>query len=327
MENNNSDDSSDFNGKLSNHEKASQIINKYAGTNSNAGNKRKIPAIIPNDDEYNKKRARNNVAVKKSREKAKTRIQETQSRVEQLSNENEELQTKVTLLSKELNVLRALFTNGGFTLPGDLPYLNNNSSGGGNSIPDHHLPHSPDSIESHSGNTSHYENTHPHSISQLNKSNYLSSKLEDSKIPPLRPMPRVINSTISKSIPPSSDQITSKSYSSYNSSSERDSVFTFSHKSSVPSYYKKDIKPSPMLVSPNSNSVSNVPSYPYSSTQSSLNFPTSSYKKMYETQHTSVIRNGPKVTEQSSVLNTLGKFCIVSDPENNGQVKIVPMSS
>ena len=106
---------------LSNHELASQVISKYTGKSSSANNnKRKSQNVVKDDNEYMKKRARNNVAVKKSREKAKNRIQDTQIRVEQLSKENEELQTKVNLLSKELNVLRALFTNGGFTLPSEL---------------------------------------------------------------------------------------------------------------------------------------------------------------------------------------------------------------
>lgn len=68
-------------------------------------------------EEYLRKRARNNEAVRKSRVKSKKKIEETQLRVNMLSKENSELKTKVTLLSKELNVLRSLFANGGLTIP------------------------------------------------------------------------------------------------------------------------------------------------------------------------------------------------------------------
>jgi predicted nuclease with TOPRIM domain len=68
-------------------------------------------------DEYVRKRARNNEAVRKSRVKSKKKIEETQLRVNMLSQENSELKTKVTLLTKELNVLRSLFANGGITIP------------------------------------------------------------------------------------------------------------------------------------------------------------------------------------------------------------------
>ena len=71
-------------------------------------------------EEYLRKRARNNLAVKKSRDRSKKRILETQERVEQLTKDNIELNQKVALLSKELSVLRALFTNGGFTVPCNL---------------------------------------------------------------------------------------------------------------------------------------------------------------------------------------------------------------
>jgi len=65
--------------------------------------------------EYMKKRERNNVAVRKSRRKAKQRIEETKQRVDGLAKENEDLRIKVALLQKELNVLRSLFANGGVT--------------------------------------------------------------------------------------------------------------------------------------------------------------------------------------------------------------------
>ena len=85
-------------------------------------------AIDKASDEYLKKRARNNLAVKKSRDRSKKRILETQERVEQLTKDNDELNQKVALLSKELSVLRALFTNGGFTVPCNLQIVAQNST-------------------------------------------------------------------------------------------------------------------------------------------------------------------------------------------------------
>lgn len=67
------------------------------------------------DDEYVRKRERNNIAVRKSRRKAKQRIEETKQRVDDLTKENEDLRIKVALLQKELNVLRSLFANGGIS--------------------------------------------------------------------------------------------------------------------------------------------------------------------------------------------------------------------
>ena len=77
-------------------------------------------AAAVDPDEYLKKRERNNVAVRKSRRKAKQKIEETRQRVSELTSENDDLRSKVTLLQKELNVLRSLFANGGIQLPSDL---------------------------------------------------------------------------------------------------------------------------------------------------------------------------------------------------------------
>ncbi|XP_020895969.1 CCAAT/enhancer-binding protein gamma [Exaiptasia diaphana] len=73
------------------------------------------------DEEYVKKRERNNIAVRKSRRKAKQRIEETKQRVDDLTKENEDLRIKVALLQKELNVLRSLFANGGVANGNSLP--------------------------------------------------------------------------------------------------------------------------------------------------------------------------------------------------------------
>lgn len=60
-------------------------------------------------DEYLKKRERNNVAVKKSRQKSRVKQKETLQLVMQLREENADLEEKVTILSKELDVLKCLF--------------------------------------------------------------------------------------------------------------------------------------------------------------------------------------------------------------------------
>ena len=58
---------------------------------------------------FQAKRARNNEAVKRSREKAREKANETTSKVNNLKNENEKLEEKVKLLSKELDFLKNIF--------------------------------------------------------------------------------------------------------------------------------------------------------------------------------------------------------------------------
>lgn len=60
-------------------------------------------------DEYRRKRERNNLAVKRSRVKSKEKSQQTLQRVEKLKAENEKLEWKIEMLSKELGVLKELF--------------------------------------------------------------------------------------------------------------------------------------------------------------------------------------------------------------------------
>ena len=61
------------------------------------------------DEEYLNKRARNNDAVKRSRQKAREKANETNSRVQKLKTENEKLEEKIKLLSKELTFLKDIF--------------------------------------------------------------------------------------------------------------------------------------------------------------------------------------------------------------------------
>lgn len=64
-------------------------------------------------DEYKKRRERNNIAVRKSREKAKQRSRETEKRVSELMRDNDSLRKRVDLLGNQLNVLKTLLTNVG----------------------------------------------------------------------------------------------------------------------------------------------------------------------------------------------------------------------
>lgn len=62
-----------------------------------------------NSDEYRKRRERNNLAVKKSRTKSKLKSIQTIERVNQLKAENQHLQQKIDILSKELRLLKEIF--------------------------------------------------------------------------------------------------------------------------------------------------------------------------------------------------------------------------
>ncbi|XP_075231221.1 inverted repeat binding protein 18 kDa isoform X2 [Lycorma delicatula] len=61
------------------------------------------------EDDYRKRRDRNNAAVKRSRVKSRLRTQETLDRVHKLKTENDQLEEKIKLLSKELGFLKDLF--------------------------------------------------------------------------------------------------------------------------------------------------------------------------------------------------------------------------
>ena len=88
---------------------------------SKGGSKRR--QVPKGSEEYKEKRARNNVAVRKSRAKAKEKQKMTESRVKELMDQNESLTKKVEMLTKELTVLRGLFVNVGATLPDDFSKL------------------------------------------------------------------------------------------------------------------------------------------------------------------------------------------------------------
>lgn len=88
--------------------------------NSCSGSKYKRRKLEKGSDEYQKRRERNNIAVKKSREKSRQKAKETLAQVDKLRKENESLEQKVTILSKELGVLKDLFlAHAGTSSPGE----------------------------------------------------------------------------------------------------------------------------------------------------------------------------------------------------------------
>lgn len=69
--------------------------------------------IDKSSDEYRRRRERNNVAVRRSRDKTRHKREETERRVVELEEENKKLREKLTLLNKEINVLKSLFSSVG----------------------------------------------------------------------------------------------------------------------------------------------------------------------------------------------------------------------
>ncbi|XP_062502343.1 CCAAT/enhancer-binding protein delta-like [Corticium candelabrum] len=76
-----------------------------------AGSKRRWQTMDKTSEEYRKRRERNNVAVKKSREKSRQRTVQTENRVSELTQENQRLHARIALLTKELEVLKSLFAS------------------------------------------------------------------------------------------------------------------------------------------------------------------------------------------------------------------------
>lgn len=89
------------------------------------------------EDEYRLRRERNNISVRKSREKSRMRALNTADRVSELRRENSELETRVNALSQELKLLRELLMT---KAAGELksvsssfvPTTSSSCSGGGN---------------------------------------------------------------------------------------------------------------------------------------------------------------------------------------------------
>ncbi|CAI5781940.1 enhancer-binding alpha [Podarcis lilfordi] len=77
------------------------------GSGASSGKSKKL--LDKSSSEYRVRRERNNIAVRKSRDKAKQRNAETQQKVLELSNDNERLRKRVEQLSRELETLRGIF--------------------------------------------------------------------------------------------------------------------------------------------------------------------------------------------------------------------------
>jgi CCAAT/enhancer binding protein (C/EBP) gamma len=60
-------------------------------------------------EEYKARRERNNIAVRKSRDRSRAKAKETDEKLNDLRRENSCLEQKVEILSKELTVLKDLF--------------------------------------------------------------------------------------------------------------------------------------------------------------------------------------------------------------------------
>ncbi|XP_072527743.1 CCAAT/enhancer-binding protein alpha [Salminus brasiliensis] len=79
-----------------------------SGGGSGERSKSKKP-VDKSSVEYRLRRERNNVAVRKSRDKAKLRNAETQQKVVELASDNERLRKRVEHLTRELETLRGIF--------------------------------------------------------------------------------------------------------------------------------------------------------------------------------------------------------------------------
>ncbi|CAL8243582.1 unnamed protein product [Lota lota] len=73
------------------------------------GDRSKKKRVDKNSPEYRMRRERNNVAVRKSRDKAKMRNVETQHKVVELASDNDRLRKRVEHLTRELDTLRGIF--------------------------------------------------------------------------------------------------------------------------------------------------------------------------------------------------------------------------
>lgn len=99
----------------------SSVHSSPSGSHSKGVKRSRVRNPIDKESvEYKEKRERNNIAVRKSRLKSKEKNQGLQARVDELTNENSRLNKRVELLTKELTVLKSLFTNVGKQPPSKL---------------------------------------------------------------------------------------------------------------------------------------------------------------------------------------------------------------
>ncbi|XP_054161028.1 CCAAT/enhancer-binding protein gamma-like [Oppia nitens] len=66
-------------------------------------------------DDYKQKREKNNIAVRKSREKAKRRLKLNEIRINELMSENQQLKNRVEVMARVVGGLRLLLTTFGYS--------------------------------------------------------------------------------------------------------------------------------------------------------------------------------------------------------------------
>ncbi|KAG9483920.1 CCAAT/enhancer-binding protein gamma [Eleutherodactylus coqui] len=98
-----------------------QLVPEGGGKAAPPSKSKKLQRMDRGSEEYRLRRERNNMAVKKSRLKSKQKAQDTLQRVNQLKEENERLEAKIKLLTKELSVLKDLFLEHAHNLAESVP--------------------------------------------------------------------------------------------------------------------------------------------------------------------------------------------------------------
>ncbi|XP_053305632.1 CCAAT/enhancer-binding protein alpha [Spea bombifrons] len=91
------------------HASAAKSMSSSASSTSSESRGKSKKWVDKSSTEYRVRRERNNIAVRKSRDKAKIRNAETQQKVMELSSDNEKLRKRVEQLSRELETLRGIF--------------------------------------------------------------------------------------------------------------------------------------------------------------------------------------------------------------------------
>ncbi|XP_062986777.1 CCAAT/enhancer-binding protein delta [Elgaria multicarinata webbii] len=88
----------------------SSYSSRSSGSSSSGGKERTGKKCVDRfSPEYRQRRERNNIAVRKSRDKAKRRNQEMQQKLLELSSENDRLHKKIDQLTRDLSSLRHFF--------------------------------------------------------------------------------------------------------------------------------------------------------------------------------------------------------------------------
>ncbi|XP_020646595.3 CCAAT/enhancer-binding protein delta [Pogona vitticeps] len=93
----------------------SSYSSRSSASSSPGGKERTVKKCVDRfSPEYRQRRERNNIAVRKSRDKAKRRNQEMQQKLVELSAENERLHKKIEQLTRDLSSLRHFFKQHSF---------------------------------------------------------------------------------------------------------------------------------------------------------------------------------------------------------------------